>query len=248
MAEHTNEMSMTAETSNAWGEWPARYACNGPEVTFWTDDATLANKLIAATFDRDEWTVTDTQNPTAAPQPEVHSYDPTDQRQSVTIRWPDGKCLGYVLDRTRYTDNLPPSAPVGVDFAAVASILRRAMRDGVHYGYRREFILQQALAMEALTQQPAAVDLANMQQGLRIVEPVQNCATPPSVPQRYNIDADPDGIRADVTRCVRAAMYCGANNVNPPPEGHWLHDFWLIGRAEAHSATLAHQQGGHTDG
>lgn len=45
--------------------------------------------------------------PPSAPEPEVHSYDPTDQRQSVTIRWPDGKCLGYVLDRTRYTDNLP---------------------------------------------------------------------------------------------------------------------------------------------
>lgn len=54
----------------------------------------------------------------------------------------------------------PTSAPVGVDFAAVASILRRAMRDGVHYGYRRDFILQQALALEALSQQPAAVDEA----------------------------------------------------------------------------------------
>lgn len=91
--------------------------------------------------------------PPSAPEPEVHSYDPTEHRESVTIRWPDGKCLGYVLDRTRYTDNQPPSAPVGVDFAAVASILRRAMRDGVHYGYRRDFILQQALALEALSQQ-----------------------------------------------------------------------------------------------
>ena len=54
----------------------------------------------------------------------------------------------------------PQSAPVGVDFAAVASILRRAMRDGTHYGYRRDFILQQALALEALSQQPAAVDEA----------------------------------------------------------------------------------------
>ncbi|HEY8342119.1 MAG TPA: hypothetical protein VIK75_03805 [Calditerricola sp.] len=52
----------------------------------------------------------------------------------------------------------PPSASVGVDFAAVASILRRAMRDGAHYGYRRDFILQQALALEALSQQPAVVD------------------------------------------------------------------------------------------
>lgn len=52
--------------------------------------------------------------PPSAPEPEVHSYDPTEHRESVTIRWPDGKCLGYVLDRTRYTDNLPPSATVGV--------------------------------------------------------------------------------------------------------------------------------------
>jgi hypothetical protein len=58
-----------AETSNARGEWPERYACNGPEGTFWTDDAALANKLIAAALDRDEWTVTDTQNPTAVAPP-----------------------------------------------------------------------------------------------------------------------------------------------------------------------------------
>ena len=45
----------------------------------------------------------------------------------------------------------PPNAPVGADFAAVASILRRAMRDGAHYSYkRRDFILQQAMALEAL--------------------------------------------------------------------------------------------------
>ena len=54
----------------------------------------------------------------------------------------------------------PTSAPVRVDFAAVASVLRRALRDGTHYGYRRDFILQQALALEALSQQPAAVDTA----------------------------------------------------------------------------------------
>lgn len=48
---------------------PERYACNGPEGTFWTDDAALANKLIGAAFDRDEWTVTDTQNPTGAAPP-----------------------------------------------------------------------------------------------------------------------------------------------------------------------------------
>lgn len=56
-------------------------------------------------------------------------------------------------------DAAPTSAPAGVDFAAVASILRRALRDGAHYGYRREFILQQALALEAISQQPAAVGM-----------------------------------------------------------------------------------------
>ena len=57
----------------------------------------------------------------------------------------------------------PLSATTVVDFAAVASILRRAMRDGVHYGYKRDFILQQALALEALSQQPAAVETAMME-------------------------------------------------------------------------------------
>lgn len=47
---------MTAEQKT---EWPARYACNGPEGAFWTDDAALANRLIGAAFDRDDWTVTD---------------------------------------------------------------------------------------------------------------------------------------------------------------------------------------------
>ena len=64
--------------------------------------------------------------PPSAPEPEVHSYDPTEHRESVTIRWPDGKCLGYVLDRTRYTDNLPPSAPVVVDDALIAGAMEAA--------------------------------------------------------------------------------------------------------------------------
>lgn len=69
-----------------------------------------------------------------------------------------------------------------------------------------------------------------------------------SAPQRYDIDADPNGIRADVTRCVRAAMYCGANNVNPPPEGNWLREFWLIGRAEtSRQDDLAAQQRASVD-
>lgn len=76
---------MTTETSNARGEWPARYACNGPEGTFWTDDATLANKLIASAFDRDEWTVTDTQNPTAATPPPAA---PQPTSAPVGVDWP----------------------------------------------------------------------------------------------------------------------------------------------------------------
>jgi len=62
---------------------------------------------------------------------------------------------------TNNTDPVPapPSEHAEVDFAAVASILRRALRDGTHYGYRRDFILQQALALEALSQQTAAVGM-----------------------------------------------------------------------------------------
>lgn len=68
------------------------------------------------------------------------------------------ECAVREIDRLSARLTAPTSAPVGVDFAAVASILRRAMRDGVHYGYKRDFILQQALALEALSQHHAAVD------------------------------------------------------------------------------------------
>ena len=39
---------------------PPRYFCDGPAGSFWTDDPALADTLIAAAFDREEWTVTDT--------------------------------------------------------------------------------------------------------------------------------------------------------------------------------------------
>ena len=63
----------------------------------------------------------------------------------------------------------PTSAPAGVDFAAVASILRRALRDGTHYGYRRDFILRQALALEAISRQPAVVDEAAVEAVARAI-------------------------------------------------------------------------------
>jgi hypothetical protein len=67
---------------------------------------------------------------------------------------------------------------------------------------------------------------------------VLEAALAESVPQRYDLDSDPDGIRAGVTVCVQAALYCGSINVNPPPEGHWLSDFWAIGRANARVADV----------
>lgn len=39
--------------------------------------------------------------------PVVFSYDPTPARATATLRWPDGKCLAYSLNRDFYTDNLP---------------------------------------------------------------------------------------------------------------------------------------------
>ena len=80
----------------------------------------------------------------------------------IRLGWtpPDERAMSQQPEARGGVESEPPNAPVGVNFAAVASILRRAMRDGAHYGYRRDFILQQALALEALSQQPAAVDTA----------------------------------------------------------------------------------------
>lgn len=32
-----------------------------------------------------------------APEPDIHSYDPSPARRTVTVRWPDGQFLGYTL-------------------------------------------------------------------------------------------------------------------------------------------------------
>lgn len=39
--------------------------------------------------------------------PDVFSFDPTPARETVTIHWPDGAKLGYKLDRSVYTNQLP---------------------------------------------------------------------------------------------------------------------------------------------
>ena len=46
--------------------------------------------------------------------PHVVSYDPTSDKATVTLRWPDGKYLAYCLNRDFYTDNLP-AGPGGND-------------------------------------------------------------------------------------------------------------------------------------
>lgn len=43
---------------------PARYFCSGPQGVFWTDDLELARALVDAYDKDDDWTVTDTHNPT----------------------------------------------------------------------------------------------------------------------------------------------------------------------------------------
>src|SRR5690606_22609985 len=59
------------ETSNARGEWPARYMVNGPQGTFYTDDLKLADTLLHAYVKDDDWTVTDMRDraPLASPPP-----------------------------------------------------------------------------------------------------------------------------------------------------------------------------------
>jgi hypothetical protein len=53
----------------------------------------------------------------------------------------------------------------------------------------------------------------------------------------YSIDADPSGIRKRAADAIIGALTLGAQDSPPPPEGHWLQQFWNIGRAEASKAT-----------
>lgn len=82
-------------------------------------------------------------------------YESIDKHRAALLDWGAKQPTPQQPEARGGVEAEPPSAPVA-DFAAVAAILRRALRDGAHYGYRRGFILQQALALEALSHQPAA--------------------------------------------------------------------------------------------
>lgn len=47
----------------------------------------------------------------------------------------------------------------------------------------------------------------------------------------YSMDLDPAGIRELVAVTISGAIALGAQNESVPPEGHWLAEFWRMGRA-----------------
>jgi hypothetical protein len=53
----------------------------------------------------------------------------------------------------------------------------------------------------------------------------------------YSLDADPSGIRKRAADAIIGALALGAQDSSPAPEGHWLQQFWDIGRTEASRAT-----------
>jgi len=76
---------------------------------------------------------------------------------------------------------------------------------------------------------------------LRQLVNAQTIATPPAAQpapnMAYSIDADLSGIRKRAADAIIGALALGAQDSSPPPEGHWLQQFWDIGRAEASKAT-----------
>jgi hypothetical protein len=63
-------------------------------------------------------------------------------------------------------------------------------------------------------------------------------STPTAAPaMAYSLDADPSGIRKRAADAIIGALALGAQDSSPPPEGHWLQQFWDIGRTEASRAT-----------
>ncbi|WP_205954377.1 hypothetical protein [Pseudoxanthomonas winnipegensis] len=67
---------------------------------------------------------------------------------------------------------------------------------------------------------------------LEIVEAIRQLKRAAALPT-YSLDADPAGIRYRTTSAVLGALAFGSQNTRPPPWGHWLKEFWDIGRADA---------------
>lgn len=55
--------------------------------------------------------------------PEIHSFDPSEARAHVTVRWPDGQCLHYALDDSAYTDQ--PQVREATADRIVLSVMQR---------------------------------------------------------------------------------------------------------------------------
>lgn len=68
-------------------------------------------------------------------EPDIFSYDPTDARASVTVRWPDGAHLAYDLNQSKYADNQPAgSIKIGgrpLTKEQAANTLRQVEREGL---------------------------------------------------------------------------------------------------------------------
>jgi hypothetical protein len=62
-------------------------------------------------------------------------------------------------------------------------------------------------------------------------------AAQPAPNMAYSIDADSCGIRKRAADAIIGALALGAQDSSPPPEGHWLQQFWDMGRAEASKST-----------
>ncbi len=93
----------------------------------------VQDRITAELIERAADAIADLHN-----EPEIFSYDPTPARATVTVRWADGVCLGYDLNRARYTDNVPaPAAPAWSEFPAWVNFIAMDS-DGRWHGFARE--------------------------------------------------------------------------------------------------------------
>ncbi len=67
----------------------------------------------------------------------------------------------------------------------------------------------------------------------------------PALNMAYSIDDDPIGIRKRAADAIIGTLALGAQDSSPPPAGHWLQQFWDLGRAEASKATPPAAQPAH---